>query len=766
MAVKKKINPSFNTEPVASVVAPIQGRPVPAPIVKKPKPITSPAPIQGRPVEQGTPKTSKHSVKVAPIQTMAMASAEPVYDFSNVPPPNTIGHRYWRNNVSAEMKAAYDAQASQPVAEEVVSLDSAFDTAEDPFAIEQPTPTDPNSLSEYGTEQRPYIAPIDWSTIDPSTLPDLSNIGDLGNLDQDAMFNESQRQRTEQIDDIGLSRDYFTDEQFTDDQAFFDLYIPKLEEFKQGQRDALTDLFATDSEQFGTVFEQLDPNSQLNFLEGQYSAGDLDRDKYLGLAQQVLYSEQSRLYPDQEPLNHYYIQGDKLYEVSSTFANDVSADRHSREVILFDDQELINNDLRRDETQLFRDAIGSTNYVNADTDSKWVKIRDHVITPLATITASIATGGMSSAVETAIRGISGETLHAGDWATLGVAGLEAAGVIKPPVDGSSVAGPAGIGPTLPTTGVGIGSLTYNQSVALINGAATGDVETLAVGMLGEAVIDKAFTGVKDGDKLLGVFQADDAKAALQDVVANVAQGAELDDAALSGLLTYAEEGGGFSPDLGSDVDLGIIEDVVKALVEPVQAVASAVGAVIEDVAQVAGDVIEDVAQPVGDVIEDVAQVAGDVVEDVGQVVGDFGSTIDDEIIQPYVRPALQEFDDAVLQPAGDVVEDVAQVTGDVVEDVGQAVGDVAEDLAQAIAELVPDVELPDISTPDIDLPDVNLPDINWQDLFKMFAGGMMSGAATQVVPSPTRTTDDLFGFETEVGLGDIELAQLQRRYLG
>ena len=48
----------------------------------------------------------------------------------------------------------------------------------------------------------------------------------------------------------------------------------------------------------------------------------------------------------------------------------------------------------------------------------------------------------------------------------------------------------------------------------------------------------------------------------------------------------------------------------------------------------------------------------------------------------------------------------------------------------------------------------------------MFAGGMMSGAATQVVPSPTRTTDDLFGFETEVGLGDIELAQLQRRYLG
>jgi|TARA_R110000751_G_scaffold1733_6_gene6328 hypothetical protein len=736
MAVKKKINPRFNTEPVASVVAP----------------------IQGRPVEQGTPKTSKHSVKVAPIQTMTMA-----------------------------------APAPQPVAEEVVSLESAFDTAEDPFAIEQPTtapalyspewfaqggfesaPTDPNGLSEYGTEQRPYIEPVDYSTLDPSFIADLGlddiQLGDMSNFDQEAAFKAHYK---DQFEEIGMSIDDVDPEALTDPSKFRATFEPLKTEYLSDQRSSLFDLFkAGDTGAFTEVYNELDPNSKINLLYDVYTDGGLTRDQYLNEAATTLQEDWARQYPDNADNYGYFIKSqkgteDRLYRYSTGFGP-----QSAQEVVLFEDQEFrgsnnVNVDdgvLSREE--LFRRQMGEQNNEQADQTSTWVSMRDTALIPMLKIGTAIATGGLSTALEVAARGIAGETLHAEDWATLGVAGLEAAGVIKPPVDGSSVAGPAGIGPTLPTSGVGIGNLTYNQTAALITGGATGDVETLAVGMLGEAAIDKAFTGVEDGDKLLGVFQADDAKAALQDVVANVAQGAELDDAALSGLLTYAEEGGGFSPDLGSDVDLGIIEDVVKALVEPVQAVASAVGAVIEDVAQVAGDVIEDVAQPVGDVIEDVAQVAGDVVEDVGQVVGDFGSTIDDEIIQPYVRPALQEFDDAVLQPAGDVVEDVAQVTGDVVEDVGQAVGDVAEDLAQAIAELVPDVELPDISTPDIDLPDVNLPDINWQDLFKMFAGGMMSGAATQVVPSPTRTTDDLFGFETEVGLGDIELAQLQRRYLG
>ena len=258
------------------------------------------------------------------------------------------------------VRAAEIPSAFQPVSNSFASLGSPFDTQEDPFAVEQQVAVAPPQ--GYGTAQRQaYVAP-DWSNFDASSLDHLN----LDSFDMNAEFDlermtaESQRQRTEQIGDIGLSRDFFTDEEFESNTKFFDMYTPKLEEFKQGQRDALTELYTTDSSEFNTVYDKLDPNSQLNFLEGQYSAGDLERTDYLNLAATALYAEEKRLYPDrEEPLNDYYIKGDKLYEVSNTFSGSPSTAFHSKEVILFDDQKLINNDPRRNQEQLFRDAIGS-----------------------------------------------------------------------------------------------------------------------------------------------------------------------------------------------------------------------------------------------------------------------------------------------------------------------------------------------------------------------------------------------------------------------
>ena len=724
MAVKKKINPSFNTEPVASVVAPIQGRPVPAPIVKKPKPITSPAPIQGRPVEQGTPKTSKHSVKAAPIQTMAMASAEPVYDFSNVPPPNTIGHSYWRNNVSEEMKAAYDAQVAEE--EATFSFEKLLATGSDVFS----TASAGNIKTTYDVltpKQKKILETYDWDKTLASNLNlsgrnfNMVYLKDPQNAALYAHVNNVIQNKVDHSKEVG----------------------------------GIPDALLRDSKSMGYKNEGPDylPPEHPTRLAYEAEANEV----VSGLASQNI------------PMSMTGEDGTEYYLNTGTAA-------HLHPDVFKPDRDF------EEGTWVEAGPVGSYGLVWIP-NTRGSIVQQFINSPVAAVAAHFIPGGQVAL--TLAKAADGQTLHGADYLTLTTAGLDAAGITKPP-SGLPV---DGVGP-VDTVGVGLGGLSYADTQTVLAAASTGDPVNAAVGLLGTAAVNKAFENVDGGDRIAGVFQADDAQEALTTVVTEVAQGSDLDDAMLTGLATYVREGGGLGD--GLDVDLGIIEDVVKALVEPVQAVASAVGAVIEDVAQVAGDVIEDVAQPVGDVIEDVAQVAGDVVEDVGQVVGDVGSIVDDEIIQPYVRPALQEFDDvvlqptgdviedvgqvigdvgsaiddAVLQPAGDVIEDVAQVTGDVVEDVGQAVGDVAEDLAQAIAELVPDIELPDISTPDIDLPDVNLPDINWQELFKMFAGGMMSGAATQVVPSPTRTTDDLFGFETEVGLGDIELAQLQRRYLG
>jgi len=112
---------------------------------------------------------------------------------------------------------------------------------------------------------------------------------------------------------------------------------------------------------------------------------------------------------------------------------------------------------------------------------------------------------------------------------------------------------------------------------------------------------------------------------------------------------------------------------------------------------------------------------------------------------------LSEVDDAFINPAGDIIEDVAQVTGDVIEDVGQVVGDVAEDVSQevgdalsaaetAVRQALEDIDLPEI---DIDLPEI---DIN------------LNVPQVTSAPSATRTTGGLFDvaqFEHDKGISLI-----------
>ena len=149
------------------------------------------------------------------------------------------------------------------------------------------------------------------------------------------------------------------------------------------------------------------------------------------------------------------------------------------------------------------------------------------------------------------------------------------------------------------------------------------------------------------------------------------------------------------------------------------------------------------------------------------------SAVDDKVLQPLTRPVgdvlstadtaarqgLSAFDDAVLNPVGDVVEDVGQAVGDVAEDVGQAVGDVAEDAGQAVGDalsaaetavrqIIGDIDLPDSDLPDIDLPDIDLPDIDLPDID-------LNIPQVTSAPSPTRTTGGLFDvaqFEHDEGI--------------
>jgi hypothetical protein len=244
-------------------------------------------------------------------------------------------------------------------------------------------------------------------------------------------------------------------------------------------------------------------------------------------------------------------------------------------------------------------------------------------------------------------------------------------------------------------GKGIANLGYADSVGLLSAAATGDPTSFIVGKFGNEALDKAFKEIPVDSDLLGRFQADDVKAGMVKVVDKLAGGADFDEALVAGLGKYVREGGGLNLD-GVDVDLGVVEDIAQALAKQLEPALDALSAVDTAVRQ------------------GLSEFDDEVLQELTQPVGDVLSSAD-----TAVRQNLATFDKEVLQP-------ITQPVGDVIEDVGQAIGDAFSGL--------------------------NVPNFNPNlGQFRLVSDTGVS------VPSPTRTTDQIFGddlfkFETEIGI--------------
>jgi len=342
------------------------------------------------------------------------------------------------------------------------------------------------------------------------------------------------------------------------------------------------------------------------------------------------------------------------------------------------------------------------------------------------LAAGVMTGGLSEGVIAAGKGVTGDTLHAGDWLSIASTGLQMADVITPPASEAAAAeagqqamqaadaaglsnaaamqaGNAAQATALAGKGLTIGNkvLNYNQSVGLLNVAAgnpTGAALQLYGGDLINEGLDKA--GLDRATIERAGIQYDDFQAGIGKVVSAVAGGAELDNALASGLGTYIREGGTLgSIDLPeTNIDLGVIEDVVRDVVRPIGKVGTEIAKFVEEA------VPEDV-----DKIEDAIRQAGRTTED---VVRAGGRAIDQAVIQP-TREVAKAFDDAVIQ----------------------SVGDAASALDTAVRQALPSTS--------IDLLNLN-PNLGQFGL--QFTRVSDTGEpATQ--PSATRTTDALFGDE-------------------
>lgn len=311
------------------------------------------------------------------------------------------------------------------------------------------------------------------------------------------------------------------------------------------------------------------------------------------------------------------------------------------------------------------------------------------------LAAGVMTGGLSEGAIAAGRGLTGDTLKTEDYLSIAVPALEMAGMMQAPT-----ATTAGKGLT-----IGNKVLTYDQSVGLLNVAA-GNPAGAALQLYGGDLINEGLDKVgldRAAIENAGI-QYDDFQAGIGKVVSEVAGGADLDNALASGLGTYIKEGGTLgSIDLPeTNIDLGVIENVVRDVVRPI-------GKIGTEIAKFVEEVVPDL-----DPIEDAIRQAGRTTED---VVRAGGRAVDQAVIQP-TREVAKAFDDAVIQP----------------------VGDAASALDTAVRQALPSTSL--------DSPNLNIPNFNpnlGQFGLQFTQVSDTGGPATQ--PSSTRTTDALFGDE-------------------
>ena len=469
----------------------------------------------------------------------------------------------------------------------------------------------------------------------------------------------------------------------------------------------LSNLKKESPEQFSKVFSSLTSKPQLSYLYKELEKGNISDKEYAESALASLKQE--------NPSKPYFINNNKVY----TYPTDDT--RGTPYHVMLRPKEVWNMPAatsERSQEDYFLQNIGGLGKSSTDFRQS---AGEFLLTNPATQLASALVPPFGAAV-TAAKLATGVDVSPVEIATSMLTGLEMAGVIKPPAVGADIAPKGGVGPTLPTTianeGVGLFGQGYETTKNIITAAAAGDAKGAAIALVGKPLIESGLSKVgldKAAIENAGI-QYDDFEAGLSKVVAEVAGGAELDEALAAGLGTYIKEGGTLgSIDLPeTDLDLGIIEDVVRDVVRPIGTVATEVAKFVEKAIPEDVDKIEDAIRAVGSTTEDVVRTTG--------------SAVDDAVIQP-IREAGKVIDDEVIQP----------------------IGDAFSDLDTAIRDAMPDIDLPSVDLPSVDIPSFGLPslEINY----------------TAPAPSPTRTTDNLFRDELFQFQTEIEDTQERLEYI-
>ena len=666
-------------------------------------------------------RPSPSAVKNKNISQIPVPPVSMTLDISRIPPKNSRGYQYFRDNITPAERAELDAyeasQANVPsVVEEVVNLNAM------PFAstIDSPSIGLPEPIKVMGARTEPTTPAFKvgdredvyddaGNKVGFTLYKEQKSYDGYGNVTGSKVVPRTTYYAPSTVQKTAERKESYGDKSIADIAAQLEAEAPAkartgmdlYSEFDPG-RGAMQGYNVESYNREVNVeqpllqaFKDLEVPAYKEFDVPELDTGGLDYDK---TKLYTNYGKRGQLeFPNEAARQEYYEK-----ERTGTF-HDVS--------------ELLGLD----------SELGQQTMVwvkNPPEPSKWEKFLGnpvlqvvgllHPPVALATTGAKLASGVDVSPVE---------------LATGLMTGLEMTGAVQAPVnagkfDSTKLAGP--VAPTGSTAGTGLFGTSYNQTKTALNVAAAGDAKGAAIALVGDNIIKGGLEKVGIDEKAItdAGIQYDDFEAGLGKTVQKLASGEELDEALAYGLGTYIREGGTLgSIDLPeSNIDLGVIEDVVRDIVRPIGKVGTALADFVEE-AMPDIDVDIDIDTRALRPLEDVIKAGGRATEDVVRAAG---SVIDDTVIQP-IRKAGKEFDDVVTQPVGDALSA----------------------LDTAVRQALPDVDLPSVDLPSVDLPFDLLP-------------SLMSDTGQDFIPSPTRTTDSLFNdelfqFETEIGISDYPL---------
>ena len=451
---------------------------------------------------------------------------------------------------------------------------------------------------------------------------------------------------------------------------FIDLYDTKQTEKFSNETNTLSTLKETNPQAFMTAYYNSDSGTRNRFLYDSFSKGEISEDKFKqGVVESLARDGKQIIQFEGE---YYYYEAPEGSDLTSYSP---SGSEQFFKVNFTPEQFEANPPRMSMGRGMFKDTGGSTIYTGTDDlgqlqgiggyqnftlgeeaearhgDVSYLDVgigsQGEAYNPLPSkaeaiaktavrVGAGVLTGGMSEAAIVAGKAATGQTLHGEDYATLATFGLGQAGLIS---------APTGSNPE----GVGLGSLSYNQTTGLIDAVGSGNPTSFIVKEFVTPYVEDSLKetlgGTQDDWKEYWDTVPSDIKAGLNEAASEIMQGSSFEEIAGESLLAWAEASGNRDKiekalgKAGSTFDDEVLQKIKEQTQKALAPIADMFNINMDGQTPESIKAIEDAVRAVGSSV-------GNVTDPLFSTVGDAGSAIEDA-----ARPVGSAIDDYLLQPA-------------------------------------------------------------------------------------------------------------------